>query len=131
MTYALAFGAALLVAGDASSQWTNRYPKVAGYSHHVYLEGYELPVLNAGPSDPAPSPDGRTIALERPGPARLLSLESGVARRLTRGRDLDFRPRRSPDGRRIVFVTKASAVETVTPMLDGDGTWRVLGYYVR
>ena len=33
------------------AQWTHRYPKVAGFNHHVYLEGYELPVLNPGPSD--------------------------------------------------------------------------------
>ncbi|MXX73609.1 MAG: hypothetical protein F4205_13905 [Gemmatimonadetes bacterium] len=43
----------------ASGQWTNRYPRVQGYGHHVYLEGYELPVLTSGPIDPAPSPDGQ------------------------------------------------------------------------
>lgn len=30
-----------------------------------------------------------------------------------------------------VFENKASAVETVTPMLDPDGVWRVSGYYIR
>jgi hypothetical protein len=29
------------------------------------------------------------------------------------------------------FENKQSAVETVTPMRDSDGTWRVSGYYVR
>jgi hypothetical protein len=30
-----------------------------------------------------------------------------------------------------VFENKASAVETITPMLDPDGIWRVSGYFIR
>lgn len=43
----------------------------------------------------------------------------------------------APDGSYVViqyessFANKASAVETVTPMLDPDGQWRVSGYYIR
>jgi len=43
----------------------------------------------------------------------------------------------APDGKYVViqfqssFANKASAVETVTPMLDSDGAWRVSGYYIR
>jgi hypothetical protein len=43
----------------------------------------------------------------------------------------------APDGMYVViqfdtvFEKKASAVETVTPMLDSDGFWRVSGYYIR
>jgi len=43
----------------------------------------------------------------------------------------------APDGKYVilqfetVFENKASAVETVTPMLDPDGVWRVSGYYIR
>ena len=43
----------------------------------------------------------------------------------------------APDGQYVViqfetvFEKKASAIETVTPMLDSDGKWRVSGYYVR
>ncbi len=43
----------------------------------------------------------------------------------------------APDGEYVViqfsatFANKASAVETVTPMKDKDGTWRVSGYYIR
>lgn len=43
----------------------------------------------------------------------------------------------APDGKYVViqfdsaFEHKASAVETVTPMLDPDGVWRVSGYYIR
>lgn len=43
----------------------------------------------------------------------------------------------APDGEYVViqyessFEHKKSAVETVTPMLDKDGSWRVSGYYIR
>ena len=43
----------------------------------------------------------------------------------------------APDGKYVViqfktsFQNKKDAVETVTPMLDKDGKWRVSGYYVR
>jgi hypothetical protein len=32
---------------------------------------------------------------------------------------------------RTVFENKKEAVETVTPMLSEDGTWRVSGYYIK
>ena len=43
----------------------------------------------------------------------------------------------APDGEYVViqyettFENKKSAIETITPMLDKDGTWRVTGYYIR
>jgi Protein of unknown function (DUF4019) len=43
----------------------------------------------------------------------------------------------APDGEYVViqynssFENKKSAVETVTPMLDKDGKWRVSGYFIR
>lgn len=43
----------------------------------------------------------------------------------------------APDGQYVViqfkasFTNKKSAIETVTPMLDQDNTWRVSGYYMR
>ena len=43
----------------------------------------------------------------------------------------------APDGKYVViefetvFEKKTSAVETVTPMLDPDGVWRVSGYFIR
>jgi Protein of unknown function (DUF4019) len=42
-----------------------------------------------------------------------------------------------PDGKYVIiqydtsFESKKAAVETVTPMLDPDGTWRVSGYYIK
>ena len=43
----------------------------------------------------------------------------------------------APDGEYVViefstsFENKKTAVETVTPMKDNDGKWRVSGYYIR
>ena len=43
----------------------------------------------------------------------------------------------APDGQYVViqydtsFANKKAAVETITPMLDADGQWRVSGYYIR
>jgi hypothetical protein len=43
----------------------------------------------------------------------------------------------APDGEYVViqyssqFANKASAVETVTPMREKDGSWKVSGYYVK
>lgn len=43
----------------------------------------------------------------------------------------------APDGRYVIitfktaFENKQSAIETVTPMLDRDGRWRVSGYFIK
>ena len=43
----------------------------------------------------------------------------------------------APDGEYVViqfetsFTNKKSAVETVTPMMDKDGRWRVSGYFIK
>ena len=43
----------------------------------------------------------------------------------------------APDGNYVVlefatsFANKKSAVETVTPMLEKDGTWKVSGYFIK
>ena len=43
----------------------------------------------------------------------------------------------APDGEYVViqydtsFENKKEAVETITPMLDKDGKWRVSGYYIK
>jgi hypothetical protein len=43
----------------------------------------------------------------------------------------------APDGEYVVmqfetsFESKKSAIETITPMLDKDGTWKVSGYFIK
>ena len=43
----------------------------------------------------------------------------------------------APDGEYVIlqfdtsFTNKKEAIETVTPMLEKDGQWRVSGYYIR
>ena len=43
----------------------------------------------------------------------------------------------APDGEYVViqfetsFENKKSAIETITPMMDKDGKWRVSGYYIK
>ena len=86
------------------AQWSNRYPRVAGLSHHVYLEGYELPILTNGPMDAAPAPDGKRIAFAARGWLWLFDIATGVATRITKSSGMDSRPSWSPDGSRIAFV---------------------------
>ncbi len=126
---------AVLPLCPASAQWSNRYPRVVGYGHHVYLEGYELPILTAGPIDPAPAPDGRHLAFAARGWIWILDLETGTAQQLTRGGDVDSRPVWHPSGDRLAIVrdndhdTRIVVVDAVsgremrtidTPTLDLD-----------
>jgi len=56
--------------------------------------------------------------------------------RKVKGREYTEKVPGAPDGKYViiqfdsVFEKKASSVETVTPMLDPDGVWRVSGYYI-
>ena len=93
----------MLLPPIAAAGWGNRYPKVDDYSHHVYLEQHELPFLSSGPVDPAPAPDGKTLALASQGWLWLLDLDSGVARQLTDTAAIDGRPRWSPDGTKLAI----------------------------
>lgn len=102
--FALAIPVLLLaIAHDAVAQWTNRYPRNAGYGHHVYLEGYELPTLAAGVMDFAESSRGEQVFASR-GWLWRRDPSTGVATRLTSGAGVDSRPAWSPDGARIAFV---------------------------
>jgi TolB protein len=100
----LAAGLAVSTPARLEAQWRNRYPKLVGSTHHVYVEGYELPVLNAGFSDPAESPDGRTLAIASHGWLWRLDRTTGEAKRITSGGQMDSRPVWSPDGKSLAFV---------------------------
>lgn len=136
----------LCMSASAHAQWTHRYPKVAGFNHHIYFEGFELPVFNAGPMYPAASPDGRSLAFSARGWLWLLDLETQQAQRVTQSAGMDARPAWSPDGRELVFVRDtgsqlhivrkdlASGAETVLvesdtinldPAFSTDGQWVV------
>ncbi len=133
----LAAFALLLSAPTADAQWTNRYPKVTGMNHHVYLEGYDLPTMNVGPTDPAVSPDGSRLAFSARGWIWVLDLTSGRATRVTDGPNMDFRPAWSPDGAQLAFVrddtrdtwivtrniSSGQEVRINTPALDLDPTF--------
>ena len=59
-----------------------------------------------------------------------------VSRALREARQTNELPG-APDGEYVIFQFdtrfehKRAAVETVTPMRDTDGSWRVSGYYIR
>ena len=88
----------------ANSEWTHRYPKVDGQRHHIYLESYELPILSSGPKYPAPSPNGDQIAFASNGWIWIMDAKTNSARRVTNSKNIDGRPRWSPDSRLITFV---------------------------
>lgn len=101
-----------LVVGTAAApraEFTNRYPKLSGFNHQIYVEGYDLPILNPGLADPAVSPDGLSLAVAVSGHLWLIPLgrggaAAGPAQRLTGGRALDSRPAWAPDGRTLAAV---------------------------
>jgi TolB protein len=117
---------AVLFPVSASAQWTNHYPKVDGFGHHVYLEGYELPIMNAGPMDPAPSPDGERLVFSAKGWLWLMDLESGNARRITETGSMDSRPEWSPSGADIVFLRDSGSQLSIVSMDVDSGEERVL-----
>jgi len=111
------FSLLLLLSFSATAQWENRYPKVDGFGHHVYLEGHELPVLNSGPTDPAPSPSDDAIVFSAKGWLWVMNLKTSEAKRVTFSPDMDSRPNWSPDGTKIVFV-RDNSLNTQIVLLD-------------
>ena len=127
ITFAVgAWALAALLAQPAAAEWTNRYPKIAGVSHHVYLEGFNLPTFANSPTDPAPSPDGRSVAFAARGWLWVMDIESREARRLTRGSSVDSRPAWSPDGDSIAFVRDTSRDTSIWIVDVASGRERLL-----
>ena len=117
---------AILLPIVAVAQWTNHYPKVDGFGHHVYLEGYELPILTTGPMDPAPSPDGGRLAFAAKGWLWVMDMRSGDATRITSSGGMDSRPEWSPDGEDIVFIRDSGSQLDIVSVNVASGDERVL-----
>ena len=107
----------LTLADSAAAQWVNRYSKVSDFNHHTYLEQHELPILAHGPTDPAPAPDGQTLAMAARGWIWQLDLATGKATQLTNGPAVDSRPRWSPDGQKLAIV-RDNGSDTAIVILD-------------
>lgn len=130
----LALGAAGLAAvglwlGAARGEWTHRYPRITGFAHQIYVEGYELPFVHAGPADAAVRPDGRALAVAAGGHVYLVALAADglqvtSTRRLTSGPHGYSRPAWSPDGKALALVrdtgtdTALYSLEVATGKMD-------------
>ena len=127
----LLFGFATLMTSfallpQAHAQWTNHYPKLDDFGHHVYLEQHELPILSHGPVDPAPAPDGKTLAFAAQGWIWLMNLETGEATRLTNGPGVDGRPRWSADGQHLAFVRDTGDDTSIVLMDVESGSEQII-----
>jgi TolB protein len=90
------------------------------------LEGYNLPTLNQGATDPALSPDGKTLAIAARGWIWLMDTTTREARRVTRGRQIDSRPAWSPDGKQIAFVRDDTKDTSIVLLDAATGREKVL-----
>jgi Tol biopolymer transport system component len=72
--------------------------------------------------NPDVAPDGRSIVFDLLGDLYLLGLDGGEARPLSQGAAMDFRPRFSPDGTRIAFISDRNGTDNLWVMnADGSG----------
>jgi TolB protein len=108
------------------AQWTNRYARLNDFRHHIYLEQHELPILAHGPVDPAPAPDGRTLAFAAQGWLWQMDLATAEATRLTSSAGVDSRPRWSPDGSHIAFVRDNGTDTSVVLLEINSGVERII-----
>lgn len=114
------------VSPSSLGQWTHQYPQVEGFSHQLYLEQENLPILSSGPINPVASPDGAQVAFSHQGWLWLLDLESRVARQLTDSAGIDGRPRWSPDGESLAFVRDSGTDTSVVVKRLRDGAETVI-----
>ena len=107
----------ILISSHSFGEWTNRYPKVEGQRHHIYLEGYEFPILSSNPKYPAESIDGKHLAFSAHGYIWIMDLNTNIATQLTDSGSIDSRPRWSNDGRKITFV-RDKGTDTAIVVMD-------------
>lgn len=116
----------LVLADSAAAQWVNRYSKLSDFNHHIYLEQHELPILAYGPTDPAPSPDGLTLAMAARGWIWQLDLATGKATQLTDGPGVDSRPRWSADGQKLAIVRDNGSDTAIVILTVENGEEQVI-----
>ncbi|MEQ9592563.1 MAG: CehA/McbA family metallohydrolase [Cyclobacteriaceae bacterium] len=98
-------------------QFTNRYPKVDTYRHHIYLEAFDFPFYSNGPASPVASPDGTQIAFSAFGWIWIYDRSKQEASRITQGGEMDFLPTWAPNGKEIAFV-RDTGTETYIQMVN-------------
>lgn len=133
----IAIVASMLLAGSAYSQEDQRVSdaKAAAASWLVLLDAGQYPATwtqSASPFRAAVSQENWLSAANQVrtplGPVITRTLASAQFSRTLPG---------VPDGEYVViqynttFQNKASAVETITPMRDKNGSWKVSGYFIR
>src|SRR6185295_1525286 len=111
MRFASAVAAAFVLAGSAHAEREPVLPQIRLPHGYYYREMY-LPQATSGPTSPAWSPDGRTLAVSMQGSLWAIDPATGRARQLTSGPGYDYQPDWSPDGRFLVYASyQGNAVE--------------------
>lgn len=91
-------------------------------SHHVCLEGYELPLLTNGPINAASASDGERLAFSSHGWIWIFDIASAKATRLTKGSAVDGCPTWSPDGTCIAFARDSGRMLSIVVADVATGT---------
>ena len=111
MRLAPAVAAALVLAASARADREPVLQQIRLPHSYYYREMY-LPQATSGPTSPAWSPDGRTLAVSMQGSLWAIDPATGRARQLTNGPGYDHQPDWSPDGRFLVYASyQRDAVE--------------------
>ena len=111
MRLAPAVAAALVLAASARADREPVLQQIRLPHSYYYREMY-LPQVTSGPTGPAWSPDGRTLAFSMQGSLWAIDPAIGRARQLTNGPGYDHQPDWSPDGRSLVYASyQRGAVE--------------------
>ena len=99
-----AVAAALVMAAPAHADREPVLPQIRLPHGYYYREMY-LPQATSGPTSPAWSPNGRTLAVSMQGSLWMIDPATTRARQLTNGPGYDYQPDWSPDGRFLAYAS--------------------------